>query len=160
MHVLAGSRLLPLQRFGELLAQLRNRLRLFSHRRIHHRIAGFCFSIFRAFFGRGRHKKTEWETSCSRSLIGNSSPVFYAKAVGGVKERLRCRAKQKNRSCRKYDTRAFTSCRGRLDVRTGTKPLPRGVPQVRVITSPRHTTTLSIVSARCVRGKVFFLPGR
>src|SRR5215475_10904307 len=29
-------RLLPLQRFGELLAQLRNRLRWFSHRHIHH----------------------------------------------------------------------------------------------------------------------------
>ena len=48
--------------------------------------------------------------------------------------------------------------RARLDERTGTKPLPPGVPQVRVITSPRHTTTFSIVSARCVREAIdFFL---
>src|SRR5262249_39220845 len=33
---------------------------------------------------------------------------------------------------------------------------PPGVPQVCVMASPRHTTTLSIVSARCVRGKIFF----
>jgi hypothetical protein len=38
-------------------------------------------------------KQTKWGDRRRRGLIGNSSPVFYAKALGGVKEGLSCRAK-------------------------------------------------------------------
>jgi hypothetical protein len=49
---------------------------LFSRRRFHHRTAQFCPLIFRAFFGRGRHKnkKTEAEILVAgetRSMTGS-----------------------------------------------------------------------------------------
>ena len=52
-----GSRVLPPQRLGELLAQLCNRLRLFGRRRFRHGTAWFCLGILRAFFGRRCHKQ-------------------------------------------------------------------------------------------------------
>src|SRR5262249_10256091 len=93
----------------------------------------FAFLFFESFFGVvaikhrvGRPSQPKLKTWPDRFTLYNSSPVFYAKAVGGVKERLRCGAKPKNGSCRKYETRALNFCRARLDVRTGTKPPPPG----------------------------------
>jgi hypothetical protein len=72
--------LLALQRFGELLAQLRNRLRLFTRRRFHHRTAQFCPLNFRAIFGRGCHKtQTEAEVAGeTRSMTGSGYAIATA----------------------------------------------------------------------------------